>query len=56
MAPNLMNKTPSDQAVIQALQAVANYPEYRDFVESMSGSRPGLQTLRAIAAQGLHVS
>ena len=41
----MANRTPNEQAVIQALQAVANYPESRDFVEFMSRSLPGLQTL-----------
>ena len=33
-APDMSHMTPSEQAVIQALQAVANYPESRDFVET----------------------
>ena len=28
-APDMSHRTPSEQAVIQALQAVANYPESR---------------------------
>ena len=35
-APDMSHRTPSEQAVIQALQAVANYPESRDFVETIS--------------------
>ena len=31
--------------MIQVLQAVANYPESKDFLESMSRTFPGLQTL-----------
>ena len=44
-APDMSHRTPSEEAVIQALQAVANYPESRDFVETMSRRLPGLQTL-----------
>ena len=39
------DRTPSEQAVIQALQAVANYPESMDFVETVSRQMPGLQNL-----------
>ena len=35
-APDMSHRTPCEQAVIQALQAVANYPESRDFVETVS--------------------
>ena len=35
-APDIANRTPSVQAVFQSLQAVANYPESRDFVETVS--------------------
>ena len=42
-APDMSHRTPSAQAVIQALQAVANYPESRDFVETVSRQMPGLQ-------------
>ena len=45
VAPNMANRTPSDQAVTQALQAVANYPESRGFVETVSRSLTGLQSL-----------
>ena len=44
-APDMSHRTPSEQAVIQALQAVANYPESRDFVETVSRQMPGLQNL-----------
>ena len=44
-APDMSHRTPSEQAVTQALQAVANYPESRDFVETFSRQMPGLQTL-----------
>ena len=42
-APDISHRTPSEQAVIQALQPVANYPESRDFVETVSRQMPGLQ-------------
>ena len=35
-APDMSRWTPSEQAAIQALQAVANYPESRDFVETVA--------------------
>ena len=35
-APDMSHRTPSEPAVIQALQAVANYPDSRDFVENVS--------------------
>ena len=41
----MANRTPGEQAVIQGLQAVANYPESKNFVETMLRSLPGLQTL-----------
>ena len=44
-APDMSHRPPSEQAVIQALQAVAKYPESRDFVETISRRLPGLQTL-----------
>ena len=44
-APDMSHRTPSEQAVIQALQAVANYPESREFVETVSRQIPGLQNL-----------
>ena len=45
VALNMSKRTPSEQAVIQALQDVANYPESRGFVETVSRSLPGLQSL-----------
>ena len=45
VAPNMANRKPSEQAVIQALQAVANYPESRFFVETVLRSLPGLRSL-----------
>ena len=42
-APDISHRKPSEQAVIQALQAVANYPESREFVKTMSKQLPGLQ-------------
>ena len=44
-APDMSHRTPSEQAVIQTLQAVANYPDSRDFVETISRRLPCLQTL-----------
>ena len=44
-ATDMSHRTPSEQAVIQALQAVANYPDSRDFVETVSRQMPGLQNL-----------
>ena len=44
-APDMSQRTPSEQAVIQALQAMANYPEPREFVKTMSKQLPGLQNL-----------
>ena len=41
-APHMANRTPREQAVIQALQAVANYPESRGFVETVSRCLSGL--------------
>ena len=43
--PEMSHRTPSEQAVIQALQAVANYPESREFVKTMTEQLPGLQNL-----------
>ena len=42
-APDMSQRTPSEQADIQALQAVANYPESREFVKTMSKQLRGLQ-------------
>ena len=50
-APYLSHRTPSEQAVIQALQAVANYPKSRDFVEKSSRRLQGLQFLPDTPAQ-----
>ena len=50
-APDMTHRTPSEQAVIQALQAVANYPESRDFVETVSRQMPGLQNLLGTRGQ-----
>ena len=50
-APDIAHRTPSEQAVIQALQAVANYPESRDFVETISRQWPGLQNLLGTRGQ-----
>ena len=51
-APDMSPRTPSEQAVIQALQAVANYPESREFVKTMSKQLPGLQNLLEAPGQG----
>ena len=55
----MANRTPSEQAVIHDLQAVANYPESRGFVETVIRTLPGLQilldvsfSLRAVCCQG----
>ena len=50
-APDMSHRTPSEQAVIQALQEVANYPESRDFVETVSRQKPGLQKLLGATGQ-----
>ena len=50
-APDMSHRTPSELAVIQALQAVANYPESRDFVETVSRQMPGLQNLLGTTGQ-----
>ena len=49
-APDMSHRTPSEQAVIQALQAVAKYPESRYFVETVSRQMPGLKNL--LGAEG----
>ena len=41
----MSHRIPSEQAGLQALQAVANYPESRDFVDTVSRQIPGLQNL-----------
>ena len=50
-APDMSHRTPSEQAVFQALQAVANYPEPRDFVKTVSRQMPGLQNLLGTRGQ-----
>ena len=50
-APDMSHRTPSEQAVIQELQAVANYPESRDFIETMSRQMPGSQNLLGTTGQ-----
>ena len=47
----MSHRTPIEQAVIQALQAVANYPESRDFVETVSVQMPDLQNLLGATGQ-----
>ena len=44
-ASDMSHRTPSEQAVIQAIQAVANYPESIDFVETVSREMPRFQNL-----------
>ena len=41
----MAHRTPGEKAVIQALQALANYLESRNFVETVSRILPVLQTL-----------
>ena len=43
--PHMANRTTGEQAVIAALQAVANYPESRGYVQAAADSMPGLRTL-----------
>ena len=50
-APDMSHRTPREQAMIQALQAVANYAESRDFVETVSRQMPGLQNLLGTTGQ-----
>ena len=40
IAPDMSHRTPSEQEVIRSLQAVANYPESREFVKTMSKQLP----------------
>ena len=47
----MSHRTPSEQAVIQALQAVANYTESRYSVETVSRQMPGLQNLLVTTGQ-----
>ena len=51
VAPDMSHRTPSEQVVIQALQAVSNYPEFRDIVETVSRQMPGLQNLLGATGQ-----
>ena len=48
---NIANRTPNEQAVIVALQAVVNYSESKDFVETISHTLTVLQTLLDTPAQ-----
>ena len=50
-APDMSHRTPSEQAVVQALQAVANYIESRDFAETVSRQMPGLQNILGTTEQ-----
>ena len=50
-APDMSHRVPSEQTVIQALQAVANYPESRVFAETVSRQMPGLQNLLGATRQ-----
>ena len=50
-APDMSHRTPSEQALIQALQTVANYSESRDFVETVSRQMPSLQNLLGATGQ-----
>ena len=49
--PDLTGRTPGEQAVIVALQAVANYPESSDFVRAVQQRVPGLAAYLQAAAQ-----
>ena len=49
--PELMGRSASEQAVIVALQAVANYPDSSDFVRAVEQRIPGLATYLQAAAQ-----
>ena len=49
--PELMGRSTSEQAVIVALQAVANYPNSTDFVRAVEQRIPGLATYLQAAAQ-----
>ena len=40
-SPDLTGRSPSEQAMIVALQAVANYPESSDFVRAVQQRVPG---------------
>ena len=45
----MANGTPSEQAVIQVLQAVANYSESNDFVATVTCTLPRLETLLEVS-------
>ena len=49
--PNLTGRSTSEQAVIVALQAVANYPNSSDFVRAVEQRIPGLAHYLQAAAQ-----
>ena len=49
--PDLTGRSTSEQAVIVALQAVANYPNSSDFVRAVEQRIPGLATYLQAAAQ-----
>ena len=49
--PDLTGRSTGEQAVIVALQAVANYPNSSDFVRSVEQRIPGLATYLQAAAQ-----
>ena len=49
--PDLTGRSTSEQAVIVALQAVANYPNSSDFVRAVEKRIPGLATYLQAAAQ-----
>ena len=50
-SPDLTGRSPSEQAVIVALQAGASYPESSDFVRAVQQSVPGLAEYLQAAAQ-----
>ena len=50
-SPDLTGRSPSEQAVIVALQVVANYPESSDFVRAAQQRVPGLAEYLQAAAQ-----
>ena len=50
-SPDLTGRSPSEQAVGVALQAVANYPKSSDFVRAVQQRVPGLAAYLQAAAQ-----
>ena len=48
--PGLTGRSPSEQAVIVGLQAVANYPDSSDFVRAVEQRIPGLAAYLQAAA------